>query len=77
MLSVRPWLGQDLHGPLLPVLSYMGGTQSSCNPLAQEEGDRTLTLPMLRLLSSKVQGQKDFRKPSKPSHVGIQGIALA
>ena len=30
-----------------------------------------LTLPMLRLFSSKAQGHKDFWKPSKPCHVGI------
>ena len=35
-----------------------------------------LTLPMLRLLSSKAQGRKDFRKPSKPCRVGIHWIAL-
>ena len=27
-----------------------------------------LTIPMLRLLSSKEQGHKDFRKLSKPCH---------
>ena len=32
---------------------------------------------MLRLLSSKAQGRKDFWKPSKPCHVGIHWIALA
>ena len=36
-----------------------------------------LTLPMLRLLSSKAQGRKDFWKPLKPCHVGIHWIALA
>ena len=36
-----------------------------------------LTLPMLRLLSSEAQGRKDFRKLSKPCHVGIHWIALA
>ena len=35
------------------------------------------TLPILRLLSSKVQGRKDFWKPSKPCHVGIHWKALA
>ena len=30
-----------------------------------------LTLPMLRLLLSKVHACKDFCKPSKPYHVGI------
>ena len=35
-----------------------------------------LTLPMLRLLSSKAQGRKDFRKLSKRCHVGTHLIAL-
>ena len=35
-----------------------------------------LTLPMLRLLSSKPQGRQDFWKPSKPCHVGIHWTAL-
>ena len=34
------------------------------------------TLPMLRLLPSKVQGCKDFRKSSKPCHVGMQWKAF-
>ena len=32
---------------------------------------------MMRLLSSKAQGRKDFWKPSKPCHVDIHWIALA
>ena len=32
---------------------------------------------MLRLLSSKIQGHKDFGKSSKPCHVGIHWIFLA
>ena len=36
-----------------------------------------LTLPMLKLLSSEVQGCKDISKSSKPYHVGIHWIALA
>ena len=32
---------------------------------------------MVRLLSSKAQGLKDFRKTSKPGHVGTHWIALA
>ena len=36
-----------------------------------------LTLPMLRLLSSKAQGHEDNWKPSKPCHVGIHLKALA
>ena len=36
-----------------------------------------LMLLMLRLLSSKAQGRKYFRKPSKPCHVAIHWKALA
>ena len=36
-----------------------------------------ITLTMLRLLSSKAQGCKDYRRPSKPCHIGIHWIALA
>ena len=36
-----------------------------------------LTLPMLKLFLSKSHRRKDFGKPSKPCHVGIQRIALA
>ena len=35
-----------------------------------------LTLPMLRLLSYKAQGCKDFWRPIKPCHTGIHRIAL-
>ena len=35
-----------------------------------------LSLLMLRLLSSKLQGRKYFRKPLKPCHVGIHWNAL-
>ena len=35
------------------------------------------TIHILRILSSKAQGRKDFRKPSKPCHAGIHWIALA
>ena len=36
-----------------------------------------LPLPMLRLLSFKALGCKDFLKSSKPCRVGIHWIALA
>ena len=36
----------------------------------------SLTLTMLRLLSSKAQGRKDLWDPSKPCHVGIHWKAL-
>ena len=35
-----------------------------------------ITLPMLRLLSSKAQVCEKKSKPFKPSHVGIHEIAL-
>ena len=35
------------------------------------------SLPMLRLLSSKAQGFKDFQKTSKPCHGGIHWIGIA
>ena len=38
---------------------------------------RIITHPMLRLLSSEVQQCKDFWKPSKPCHAGINWRALA
>ena len=38
---------------------------------------KVITLTMLRLLSSKPQGRKDFLTPLKPCHVGIHWIALA
>ena len=38
--------------------------------------ERVLTLPMLRVFSSKGQERKYFSKRSKPCHVGIHWIAL-
>ena len=43
----------------------------------QSDNLLSLALPMLRLLSSKAQGHKDFGKPSKPWHIGIHCIAIA
>ena len=37
---------------------------------------KDLTLPMLRLLSSKALGRHNFWKPSKPCHIGFHWIAL-
>ena len=37
----------------------------------------TITLPMLRLLSSEAHGRKILQKPSKSCHVGINWKALA
>ena len=37
----------------------------------------SLTLSMLRLLSSKAQERRQFFKPLKPCHVGIHWKALA
>ena len=42
----------------------------------RKSGHRSLTLPMLKLLSSKAKGCKDFGKPSKTCHVGIHWKAL-
>ena len=36
-----------------------------------------LTLPVLRLLTSKGRGRKHFWKPSKPCHIGIHWVPLA
>ena len=36
-----------------------------------------LNLSIMRLLSSKRQGRKDFWKPSKPCHVGSHWITIA
>ena len=44
--------------------------------LQLEKNGSVLTLPMLRLLSSKAQEHKFFWKPSKPCRVGIHGKAL-
>ena len=65
----------------LSVNSYISDTYW---PISIENHSRSgdhvwyhiLTLPMLSLLSSKEQGRKDFWKPSKPCHVGINWIAL-
>ena len=43
----------------------------ACPRVTLESTVSCLTLPMLRLLSSKAQGCNDFWKPSKPCHVGI------
>ena len=55
------------------VRSGRGGSAVSTSSMT----DPNLTLPMLRLLSSKVQWRKDLRKPSKPCLVGTHWKALA
>ena len=47
-----------------------------CVKVPSDYGFPQLTLTLLRLLSSKGQGPKDFLKPFKPCHVGIYWIAL-
>ena len=44
--------------------------------VSMSEWGITITLPILRLLSSRAQGCKGFRKPCKSCHVGIHWIAL-
>ena len=56
-------LGTSLHYSYEPYQRYL-------------TGNIPLTLPMLRLLSFKAQGCKDFWKTSKHCHAGIQWIAL-
>ena len=46
-----------------------------CKKVASASGG--LTLPMLRLLSSKAQGRDDFWKTSKSCHVGSHRMVLA
>ena len=57
------------------TLSYLY-TKFQVNLLPFDTQNACVTLPMLRPLSSKTQGCKDFRKSSKPCHVGIHWIAL-
>ena len=59
----------DLHWSI----SALAPGQSSCRKIQK------LTLPMLRLFSSKAQGRKVFSKPFKPQpcHDGFHSIALA
>ena len=66
------WIGyrQALgHKLCIVYWSYFSNTWSTYWAL--------LTLPMLRLFSSKIQRCKYFWKPSKPCHVDIHSIALA
>ena len=76
------WPCRTCWGLFLLVLSHFGNfllawghrTTVSVKPWSLSV---YLTLPMLRLLSSKPQGCKDFWKSSKPCHVGIHLKALA
>ena len=69
--------------PLLAIIAHCYIPHSPWISIAaswtlQEDSDlQLLTLPMLRLLSSKTQGRKAFWKPSKPYWVGTHSIALA
>ena len=70
---------QDVKGldASLRVRHAVGVAQEQGRQTGAEVGQYKLTLSMLRLLSSKAQGRKQFRKPSKPCHVGIHLKALA
>ena len=54
----------------------LGVQKDTQTPCWLRPWNAVLTLPMLRLLSSKAQGLKDFWKQSKPCHVVIHWIAL-
>ena len=56
-------------------LSLCAGEMEKQSFLVQRK--KPLTLPVLRLLSSKAQGCKDFWKQSKPCHVGNHGKRFA
>ena len=57
------------------VASAWGGSKANAPCVQPYIFKSNLTLPMLRLLSSKVQGHKVFWKTSNPYHVGIHWIA--
>ena len=66
----------DLKDISKNIQAFLGATGAHCyNFILTQDWD--LTLPMLRVLSSKAQGCKDFWKTSKPCHVGIHLKALA
>ena len=65
----------NIFQPLILLVRFHENSQVFF--LLHATGMNGLTLPMLRLLYSRKQGHKDFRKPSKPYHVGIHWIALA
>ena len=65
----------------VPTRQGLDGFQKNLLPCALDESSlsigRVNPFPMLRLLSSKAQGRKEFWKTSKPCHNGIYWIALA
>ena len=69
--------------PRLPIEDWNRLEQDSRLELGEYQADpdeeqiNTLTLPMLRLLSSKAQRRKYFWKPSEPCLVGTHWNALA
>ena len=65
------WTGTDISPCLLAVPIKDGSWANRYHYLPV-----VLTLPMLRLLSSKPQCRKDFWKPSDHCHVGIHRKAL-
>ena len=66
------------HEFIISLLQSIKHTYIHCVKIMKHDSTAAiyLTLPMLWLLSSKLQGCKDFWKSSKPCHVGIHWIAL-
>ena len=62
---------------LLPLMCSAYGEVNNEGRRMLKVRRHLLTLPMLRLLSSKAQERKDSWKSSKPCHVGIHWKALA
>ena len=61
---------EEIFGPVTCVVPFR--TEEEVSALQCQH----ITLPMLRLLSSKIQVRKTFQKPSKPCHVGSHWITL-
>ena len=60
----------------LKIASVKGISQIESVAVLDPSGMKGLSLPVLRLLSSKAQGNKEFKNISKPCHVGIHSIAI-
>ena len=65
----------DMSKDWVSLWPYPGCARFVCLPVLGSGGLYILTLPMLRLLSSKLQGRKKSCKPPKPCHLGIHWIA--
>ena len=66
-----------MHEPFYNIAFGIRPVTNIGNENQTAASHNSLTLPMLRLLSSKGQGGKDFWKTLKPCHVVIHCIALA